>query len=134
MANPTIADFRARFPELSTVSDTLVNAFLYDVENVWLEEDLWDERDYPLAVLYLTAHLLSIFQIQSTSSGSPTGMPADTFVNSISIEGRTISFAQRGGSGAANMTGAGEELLGTTLYGSLFLQLRARNIVPVVVV
>jgi hypothetical protein len=133
-----LAAFRARFPEFTSISDALVGGQL-DESLTWLDKTRWTDRDYPLGVLYWTAHILQIRQRQlGTGSGSGSSKftgSSDLFVQSSAFGERKFTFAQRAGVDKAMANAApGEALLETTLYGSLFVQLRNRNIIAVMVV
>ena len=71
MANytaPTLADFRARFPEFAAVGDGVVTEVL--TEALIEVDTTWIASDYPFAILYLTAHLLVMSGVFSDDQAS----------------------------------------------------------------
>lgn len=54
---PSLADFRARFPEFDALDDALVQTVLD--EAITEAGDNWPDRDRARAQLYLTAHILA---------------------------------------------------------------------------
>lgn len=108
---PSVATFRARFPEFvaETYSDDAVGFALADagrqVDSTWLEED------YEPAVLHLAAHLLSL----SVSGAEALG---DDEIRSISIGPLSLSYGDR----------ASAAVLTSTPYGQVFAGLRRRNV------
>lgn len=121
---------RSRFPEFSTVKDANVQAAI-EMAKVWVDPKVWSTTDYPDAVIYWAAHWLSLQaqQLASTEAGG-----ADIFVSGIDFGERHVTFSQRSVSKNSGTIGPGEELLSQTIYGQLYLMLRSRNIIPVMIV
>jgi hypothetical protein len=132
-ANKDIFAFRSQFGEFATASDADI-AIALDAATVWIDPDVWSARDYPLAVKYWAAHFLSLklMQLASVQFGG-TG-ETDLFVRSISFGERRVMFGERKESKSQASAAPGEDLLDQTIYGSLYLMLRGRNIIPVLVV
>jgi hypothetical protein len=128
--------FRGRFPEL-TATDAQIAAVL-NTADIWLENNSqWSTRDFNLARQYWAAHLMVMQQMQGSGSTSEiAGVSlADMYVSSVKIGERTVTFQQRQSlANAEANAGPGETMLSATMYGQLFLQLRARNIIPVAIV
>ena len=137
---PTIADFRARFPEFATTADPAITAAILNASD--FVDQSWSENDYQPAILYLAAHLV-VLQRDAAQAASDTGgvnVGDDTvYVSSVSMEGRSISYSQRSGSAASTrksttvITGA-TEFLRQTFYGRMYEKLMRRNIIAVEVV
>ena len=68
---PTAADLKARFPEFTDVSDTLVNLILAEASAQVGET--WIERDRKPATLYLAAHMLAMEGEPGRSAGGTGG-------------------------------------------------------------
>ncbi len=131
-----MSDFRARFAAFDDVEDARVQIYIDDAANIWTDRNLWAPSDWPLAVLYLAAHNLYVSP-DNTSSALTGGavIPADLFVNRIHFGERSLGLMQRAGTAnQESMAGPGEGLLATTSYGQMYLQLRARNIIPILTV
>lgn len=134
---PTLADFRARYPEFTLVPDGLAAGVL--MEAVLFVDETWRDSDRAPAVLALAAHLLAREGEPGRSStlaaggslatapgslGAVTGMSVGDVSVSYSDASSTSSSAE--GDSAADYS--------TTAYGRLFLRLRARNFPAVMVV
>lgn len=126
--------FRNRFAEFKGVDDATILNFM-DFALTQLDKETWSiGTDYEKGVLYLTAHLLSKF-LQQQAQGADGSGPTDLFVSSIHFGERSVSFGRRGDSESSlGALGVGEKGLDDTLYGQLFLKLRSRNVIPVVIV
>jgi hypothetical protein len=131
---PDLPTFRQWFPEFSTVDDPSIIQSLY-VATLWIDPAMWSKKDYPMAVLYWAAHWAQLVQNQlATMEIAGTGS-TDIFLRQIRIGERTLGFASRQGQKEVEaMAAPGESLLSQTIYGQLFIQLRARNIPSVMVV
>lgn len=114
---PTTADFKARFPEFGSTPDATIQIYLGDACG-YLDAAAWGEC-WTRAVLYYTAHLLTISQraTSQASSGSAGTMPPSGSVVSSSANGLSVSFAN-----AAPKTGR-EAWYQSTFYGQQFLVL-----------
>ena len=134
---PTLADFRARYPEFTPVPDGLAAGVV--TEAGLFVDETWRDSDRAPAVLALAGHLLSREGEPGRSStlaaggalaaapgalGSLTGMS----VGDVSVSYSDASSASSSGDGASASD------YSTTAYGRLFLRLRARNFPAVMVV
>jgi uncharacterized protein DUF4054 len=129
-----IYQFRSQFSEFDSVPDADVASSL-DISALWLDKTLWSAQDYPLAILFWAAHYLSLRQMQLASVEFGGTGATDLFIRQISFGERRVSFNQRKYETAGEkMLGPGEQMLLSTLYGMQFIQLRSRNIIPVVIV
>ena len=136
-AQPDAATFKARFPELEPVSDTLVGLVLG--EAIDAVGDTWLERDRAKAQMYLAAHMLAIEGEPGRSQGIAAGEGGGNFsitgpakrekVGDVEVEyaGGSSSSGGSDGSGAAS----GYSL---TSYGRLYLDLLRKNFPAVAVV
>src|SRR3974390_275226 len=70
---PGVDDFRARFPAFDPVTypDDLVQLVL-DEASLQVD-DTWTDTSAPIAILYLTAHILGIERMQSTGGVGAIG-------------------------------------------------------------
>jgi hypothetical protein len=134
MATPEdIVRFRAAFPEFVTVSDPAI-ATVLNTTDLFLDEEVWAPRDWPMARYYWAAHMLQLQQIQSASVELGGAGMADLYMKNVRYEGKMVSFGERMSFSKEGTSGPGEELLTLTTYGLMYLQLRTRNIMPVLVV
>jgi hypothetical protein len=116
---PTPAQFKARFPEFEAVADAIV-AFAMEEAGLSVD-DSWIERDYAIALNYLTAHILiSSGRLSGDAAGAATLGP----VISESLGDASVSYADK--SKVVGAEGLAAELASTT-YGQRFLSLRRRN-------
>lgn len=126
--------FRSQFPELEEASDPDIATAL-KVAALWVDPALWDEADCAQAKLFWAAHFLSLQQQQLASAQIGGAGASDTFVRSIGIGERRVMFGERGSlAKGESMMGPGDALLNRTVYGMLYLALRARNVPAVAVV
>lgn len=108
----TASGFKARYPEFTDVSGTLVSLVLSEAE---METDVnWWEGDRAPAVLALTAHWL----VEQNATGGPG---AAGQVSEVQVGDVRTKFV---GANASISSAAG---LGSTRYGKRFLELRTRN-------
>lgn len=128
---PNVFAFRSRFPEFKDAPDADVQGAL-DVAALWVDSSTWAAGDWPMAQLFWAAHYLSLMQ-QETSS-SQFGGTAGLFVRSIGIGERRVMFGERGAGGGKASMAAVDALLSETTYGQLFMMLRNRNVIGVLVV
>jgi len=126
---PTPELFKARFPEFTSVSDTLVGLVLGEaVERVG---DTWLERDRARAQMYLAAHLLAMEGEPARSAAIANGgTGGETLLNGavkrrrvgdVETEFAGVSSGDVGSSGglAASYT--------STAYGRRYLELMRLN-------
>jgi Protein of unknown function (DUF4054) len=134
MATPDdIIRFRATFPEFATVSDPAI-ATVLNTADLFLDESVWAPRDWPMARYYWAAHMLQLQQMQAASAEIGGAGMADLFLRNVRYEGKMVSFGERQSFAKEASSGPGEELLTLTIYGLMYLQLRTRNIMPVLVI
>lgn len=118
---PDLATFRALFPELAAVPDAAVQVWLDDTLDT-LDAGAWG-LCYAKAVLFLTAHALSLSQQRvagaSTSAGGAVVVPTGGQVQTATAEGLTVSFAV-----TARAKSAAQELLAQTPYGLAYSALQ----------
>jgi hypothetical protein len=79
----TPADFKERFPEFDSVSDTRVQLFLDDAA-LELDEGRWGDL-YDKGLSYLTAHLLYIGEQSSAGAGEGSGPLTSKSVGDVSL-------------------------------------------------
>lgn len=108
---PTITDFRARFPEFNAVDDTIVQLNLNDAIDFISETKFGDK--YAVVTLFYSAHLLALSQKATASMGQ--GAPGGP-ITSSSAGGLSVSFA------SAVPTSTSESWFLSTSYGQRFLQ------------
>lgn len=130
---PNIFAFRSRFAEFADTSDAEVNLGL-QVAKLWVDPTVWNPVDYPEAVMFWAAHFVSLKQQQLASAEFGGGGGIDLFVRSIGIGERRVMFGERGAFSGEQQLGPGESLLEQTIYGMLYLALRARNVPGVLVI
>jgi hypothetical protein len=130
---PNIFAFRSRFPEFKDSSDADI-ALSLTVAELWVDPKVWNEIDYPHALLFWAAHFLSLKEQQLASADFGGSGATDLFVRSIGIGERRVMFGERGAFKGEGSMGPGEALLEQTIYGMLYLTLRARNVPSVLVI
>lgn len=129
-----IYQFRSQFSEFDQTADADV-ANALNAAALWVDPLVWSAKDYPQAVLYWAAHFLSLWLLEKASVSFGGSGDSSLFISSIEFGERRVDFDQRSGYQATeNSLGPGEQLLMNTLYGQLYLQLRARNIIPIGIV
>lgn len=139
MAVPAEADFRYMFPELAEFDGTLVRQAMLAAQS-FADEVEWLPQDYPLALLYMAAHIaiqLKQAAEDAAASAASSGVAEGTYVSSVSFGDRTVSFRQmRDWTQQGQQDGASTVMkdLHETFYGQLYVNLRMRNIIPVFVV
>jgi hypothetical protein len=130
-----IFQFRSKFSEFTAdvVSDSEIGNSL-DIANLWVDQNRWSAKDYPMAVQLWAAHFLSL-KLQQLASALLGGASfTDLYIRSISFGERHLVFAQRQEQGQEANAGPGEGMLDQTIYGQLYIQLRTRNIMAVATV
>jgi hypothetical protein len=129
-----VFSLKARFGEFSTVPDAALTS-AFNVVDMLLDSRVWTNLvDFVNARLFYAAHLATIQQMQLANSANGIGT-ADLYMSSITFGERSVAFGRRLNFGEQKgLAGSGEEMLSMTTYGQLFLQLRNRNIVPIMVV
>lgn len=145
---PTIAEFRAAFPEFAEVSDAQVQLSL-DTAMQWIDT-FWFPIDAKLAVMYAAAHYLSLHDRASggqISGGGGTGGGGGVvdpevgliWVKSVRFRDRQVSYERVGvgqekTSSGGGTTAASADFWEATPYGQLYLSFRRRNVPHVAVV
>lgn len=130
----SIYQFKSQFSEFDSVPDADIATSL-DISKLWLDPTLWTEQDYQLALLFWAAHYLSLRQQQLAGVEFGGTGATDLYIKTVSFGERRVSFGQRQYELAGEkMLGPGEQMLMSTLYGMQFIQLRQRNIIPIVIV
>lgn len=123
---PVAADLKARFPEFTPVSNTLIDLIL--AEATAQVGETWLERDRKPATLYLAAHLLAMEgepeRSQTGQGNAATGPVRRSKVGDVETE-----FA-----GSEAGAGDGASSYSSTGYGRRFLDLMRRNFPAVAVV
>jgi Rod binding domain-containing protein len=127
--------FRASFVELAIATDPQI-AQAMNMADVMLGSGRnWTSQDdFAMARKLYTAHLLTL-QLMQISSDSDGGIGlSDLFVQQIRFGERHISYGQRQAFNKSEAADPSDSLLYTTVQGQLFMQLRDRNIIPVMLV
>jgi hypothetical protein len=147
---PTVAEFRAMFPEFSEVSDAMIQLRLE--EGMGWVDSFWYPIDAKFAVLYAAAHFLSLHDQASggkISSGEDTsggggGSVVDPeigkiWVKSVRFRDRQVSY-ERVNASSENQQGGGQDAAASaefweaTPYGQMYLTYRRRNVAHVAVI
>ncbi len=121
MATPTLAGFKARFPEFEAlgISDATIQVYLDDgIDH--LDDTAWGDC-YERAVYYWSAHNLTINQQRSQAvvgAGLSGAVGTTGPVSSAGADGLSVSYAS--GKSAETST---EEWYGRTSYGQEYLAL-----------
>ena len=123
--DPTVDLFKARFPEFRGVEDAFIQLLLneasLDVGQRWVNPEF-----RALAVLHLTAHLLSLSGNGAAGAGGGAGLATGTIkrrrVGDVEVEYETGGAASSG------------SLLPSTRYGQRYLELLGQNFGPAVLV
>jgi hypothetical protein len=113
---PTTDDFTARFPQFEDTDSDQIQAVLDEAINS--VDTSWREVDYAPAILYLTAHLLTVENSSGAGGGSSSGIIA-----SESFGGMSISYDN---SRSADDQAANSQY-GSTSYGRSFYRLLKLN-------
>lgn len=112
---PTAEEIKARFPEFAAVGDALITLVIAESEPSAGES--WLERDRKPAVMFLTAHKLSVMEQGVGGSGTAsTGPMTRRKVGDIEVQ-----YGGAGGNGADN------DAYASTSYGQEFRKLLRRN-------
>jgi hypothetical protein len=117
---PTYAEFIARFPIFDnqvTWPQALVEAVLIEATNNI--DTSWREEDYKIAIMYQTAHILSI---DNAEEGASPQVGPQTFMSSESFAGMSMSYSQFAQGAFSN-----SEIWGSTSYGRRYLDLLRKN-------
>jgi len=133
-----IVAFKANFQEFKELPDADI-AEVFNTADVFLDARVWPSaRDFAMARKLWVAHTLLLYRMALASAsftGAGVGMSVDLYLSQIHIGERTVGLGQRRlmtSGGRGYVYGPGEEMLNTTIYGEMFIQLRTRNIPNVV--
>jgi hypothetical protein len=129
-----LANFRERFPEYNQISDRDIVLAL-QVADLFVDPNKWNPADVQDARRFFAAHFLSLKQQQLASVQIGGAGSMDLFIRSVGFGERRVMFGERTAMVKGEVKlGAGEAMLNYTVYGMMYLRLRARNIPSVVVV
>ena len=145
---PTVAEFRAMFPEFSEVSDPTVQLYL-DIGMQWIAP-FWYPIDAKLAAMYAAAHYLSLHDNATggTISGGEDELGGGGAVDpevgkiwtkTVRFRDRQVTY-ERVGAAAEKQKSSGSEAAASaefwesTPYGQMYLSLRRRNVPHVAVI
>lgn len=124
---PDYAAFIARFPifsDTATYPQPVVEALIAEAANNI--DTSWLETDYTPAILYLTAHILTL---DNSSAGDIPEVGGPSVITSESFAGMSTSYAKtQGGPGSASNSS-----FGLTSYGQRYYNLLRKNKPPVTV-
>jgi hypothetical protein len=130
----TLFNFRERFPEYENISNRDIVLAL-QVADLFVDPNKWNPADVQDARRFFAAHFLSLKQQQLASVQIGGAGSMDLFIRSVGFGERRVMFGERTAMVKGEVKlGAGEAMLNYTVYGMMYLQLRARNIPSVVVV
>jgi hypothetical protein len=126
--------FKAQFMELGSATDPQIAAALNTTAVMLGSGSNWaSQDDFQLARQYYAAHLVVMQMMQMANASDGTGM-ADIMVTSIKFGERTIQFGQRGSAARLQEENPADATLYQTQQGQLFMQLRDRNIIAVMLI
>lgn len=121
---PTVADFQTKFTNFSVVPDATIQAAIDEASLTVGAE--WLEKDAPRAILYLSAHILSMDGEPENSGGTSTASAAaikKEVVGDVEIE-----YAVQ-----ADVASGANSIYQRTYYGQRYLELLRRNFPAVAV-
>lgn len=144
---PTAADLKTRFPEFTNVDNQIVGTFISAAANE-VDPVQWQEKYYAIAIIYLAAHFMWLYQQQllvqsqgtgGSGGGGGAGSDIQTFLSDMRWEDFEISFGststgKSGSSSWLQSSWSASPLYGKTMYGQLFIELRRRNLPTVVLI
>lgn len=116
---PTYTDFITRFPAFdnqTTYPQAMVEAVLVEATNNI--DETWLEQDYAIAIMYQTAHILTMDNaVESASQAGPA-----TFLQSESFSGMSMSYGK-----VSDGSLSQSEIWGGSSYGRRYLDLLRKN-------
>ena len=127
-----VLSFRATFVGLDNLSVGTIASSINTASVLIGDGSNWPKQtDYVEARMQLAAHIATLTQMYyANATIDGTGM-SDLYVSSIKFGERTIAFGRR----TYPMTNVGDDaMLQLTMHGQLFLMLRNRNIIPIMIV
>lgn len=145
---PTVAEFRAAFPEFANVSDPQVQLYL-DIAMQWVDT-YWYSPDAKIAVMFAAAHYLSMHD--QASGGEITGEGeagggggvvdpelGKIWVKSVRFRDRQVTYDRVGAdsqkaSSSGGSVAASDEFWSATNYGQMYLSFRRRNVAHIAVI
>lgn len=116
---PTYAEFITRFPifdDLIKWPQAMVEAVIVEATNNI--DNTWVEADYKPAIMYQTAHILSI---DNAAEGQEPSVGPQTYLSGESFSGMSMSYSKVEGSLGSS------EIWGSTSYGRRYLDLLRKN-------
>jgi len=145
---PTVAEFRAAFPEFADVSDTQVQLYL-DIGMQWVDK-YWFSPDAKIAAMYAAAHYLSLHDRASggeISGGGGSGGGGGVvdpevgliWAKSVRFRDRQVTYERVGTAQEKTSSGSGtvagsSKFWEATPYGQLYLSFLRRNVPHVAVI
>ena len=134
---PTIADFRAKFPNLVDTNGEVLEDVYIDgliVEANRSVDDTWTDGDYAVAILYLAAHYHELTLLaDAETAGAVEGAPAGQVISSEHIGPISVSYGKStsaSGSGGSATTSE----FAMTVNGQRYRDLLIKNIPAVLVI
>lgn len=121
---PTYADFIARFPIFGDKDQTQIEGLL--VEGANNIDNTWREVDYAPAIMYWTAHMLSL---DNSQEGDSVEIGGQSPIASESFGGMSLSYA----TGSKSSDPVSMTSWGLTQYGRRYYALLIKNKPAVVV-
>jgi len=147
---PTIAEFRAAFPEFQSATDAQIQMAI-DTAMTWVDV-WWFWPDAKLAVMYAAAHYLWLHDKASggmitggggTGGGTPPVVDSEAgliWVKSVRFRDRQVTYDRVSGSaagtesGGKSVTTSSEDFWNSSPYGQLYLSFRRRNVPHIAVI
>lgn len=117
----TIEQFTKRFPIFADRETDQLAAVLAEANTQ--VDNRWEAKDYPIAIMYLMAHLLSLDASQETDAVAIGPPGAGQIVASESIGGMSVSYFNPG----QNLRGVKPSFWDSTEYGRRFYRLLKAN-------
>jgi hypothetical protein len=126
----TVDQFTTRFPIFALRPQPQIAAVLAEASG--RIDNRWRAQDFPIAIMYLTAHLLALDASQATDDPAIGPSGAGQVIQSESIAGMSVSYFN----GLRTSSGAGgtPSDLTQTEYGRRYLKLLRANFAGPVVV
>lgn len=114
---PTAADLKARYPNFTSVDNTVIEYWITDAQR--LVTEAWMETDYAVGIIEYAAHRMSLIGLGAAAQAA-NGLPAGvTRFKSGSFE---ANFSEQ----QANASASGDYT--ATPYGMEFKRLLRRNV------
>jgi len=147
---PTIAEFRAAFPEFAGATDAQIQMAI-DTAMTWVDV-WWFWPDAKLAVMWAAAHYLWLQDKASgglitggsgTGGGTPPVIDSEAgliWVKSVRFRDRQVTYervsgaGEASGGGGSSTTVSAEEFWNSSPYGPMYLSFLRRNVPHVAVI